>query len=99
MTDIYVFVLWVFFGLNGAALFVLRRRAPDAERPYRAWGYPLVPALFMLVTAFLLINTLWATPGRALAGVALIVVGLPVYEFFSRRRPKLPEDWLGSEER
>jgi APA family basic amino acid/polyamine antiporter len=99
LTDIYVFVLWVFFGLNGAALFVLRRRAPDAERPYRAWGYPLVPALFMLVTAFLLINTLWATPGRALAGVALIVVGLPVYEFFSRRRPKLPEDWLGSEER
>ncbi|NIV17452.1 MAG: amino acid permease [Woeseiaceae bacterium] len=86
LTDIYIFVLWVFFGLNGAALFVLRRRMPGAERPYRAWGYPLMPALFLLVSSFLLVNSMMAMPWRALAGVALIASGLPVYEYFSRRR-------------
>ena len=85
LTDIYIFVLWVFFGMNGAALIVLRRREPDAERPYRVWGYPYVPILFMLVTVYLLVNTVWATPYRALAGIALIIVGLPLFEYFSRR--------------
>ena len=99
LTDIYVFVLWVFYGMTGAAVFVLRRRFPDAERPYRVWGYPIVPALFSLVTVYLLVNTLVATPGRALAGLGLIAVGLPVYAFFSRRpaAAKTPS-WLGGEE-
>lgn len=87
LTDIYIFVLWVFFGLNGAALFVLRRRKPDAERPYRVWGYPYVPALFLLVTVYLLVNTVWATPYRALSGIVLIVIGLPLYSYFSQRQP------------
>ncbi|MFB3077294.1 MAG: APC family permease, partial [Lysobacterales bacterium] len=86
LTDIYVFVLWIFFGLNGVAVFVLRRRYPDASRPYRVWGYPVVPGLFLLVTVFLLINTVAVTPLRALAGIGLIVIGLPVYGYFSRRQ-------------
>ena len=86
LTDIYIFVLWVFFGLNGAAVIVLRRKMPDADRPYRVWGYPYVPAVFLLLTVYLLVNTLLATPMRALAGIALIIAGLPVYEYFSRRR-------------
>jgi len=94
LTDIYIFVLWVFFGMNGAALFILRRKAPDAERPYRIWGYPLVPALFLLVTVYLLINTFMATPIRAIAGIGLIVVGLPLYEYFNRRLSEIePLNW------
>ena len=85
LTDMYVFVLWVFFGMNGIALMVLRRRKPNADRPYRVWGYPYVPILFLMVTVYLLLNTIWATPYRALSGLALIVVGLPMYEYFSRR--------------
>ena len=85
LTDIYIFVLWVFFGLSGAAVIVLRYRWPDAERPYRVWGYPYVPVLFLLVTVYLLINTLLATPSRALAGIGLIIIGLPVYEYSLRR--------------
>lgn len=88
LTDMYIFVLWVFFGLNGAALIMLRYRQPDADRPYRVWGYPYVPVIFMLVTLYLLINTLMATPMRALAGVGLIIIGLPVYEYFARREIK-----------
>ncbi len=85
LTDIYIFVLWVFFGLNGAAVFVLRRTRPDADRPYRVWGYPYVPAVFLLLTVYLLINTMLATPMRALAGTGLIIAGLPAYEYFRRR--------------
>lgn len=98
LTDIYIFVLWVFFGMNGAALFVLRRRAPGADRPYRVFGYPVIPALFLLATVFLLLNTLVATPLRALAGIGLIVVGLPVYRYFARRAGDLDSIvWLGSD--
>ena len=60
---------------------------PEAERPYRTWGYPVVPVLFLLVTGFLLVNTMLTTPGRAFAGLGLIALGLPVYAFFERRRP------------
>ena len=86
LTDIYVFVLWVFFAMNGAALIILRRREPDADRPYRLWGYPYVPVLFLLVAFYLLVNTVWATPFRALSGIGLILVGLPLYAYFSKRR-------------
>jgi len=85
LTDIYIFVLWVFFGMNGLAIFVLRRRFPSARRPYRVWGHPVVPALFLVVTIYLLINTFVATPGRAIAGIGLIIAGLPIYEYFNRR--------------
>lgn len=98
LTDIYIFVLSVFFFMSGAALFVLRRTAPDAVRPYRVWGYPFVPGLFLVVTAYLLINTFLATPTRAIAGFGLIIIGLPIYEYFTRRGDALPEpDWLGDE--
>jgi len=94
LTDIYIFVLFVFFGMSGAAIFILRRRWPDARRPYRVWGYPFVPAVFLLVTTYLLINTLLATPTRALAGIGLIIVGLPVYEYFNRNGVELePLNW------
>jgi len=85
LTDMYIFILWIFFGLSGGAVLVLRRTMPDAERPYRVWGYPVVPILFLLVTVFLLVNTLIATPSRALAGIVLIILGLPVYEYFRRK--------------
>lgn len=85
LTDMYILVLWVFYGMTASAVFVLRRKFTDAQRPYRMWGYPVVPVLFLLVAVYLVINTLVATPGRALAGMALIVSGLPVYAYFRRR--------------
>ena len=99
LTDIYIFVLWIFFGLSGAAVIILRYRMPDAERPYRVWGYPFVPALFLLVTVYLLVNTLLATPSRALAGIGLIIAGLPVYEYFVRRAGDVvPPFWQRDDE-
>jgi APA family basic amino acid/polyamine antiporter len=85
LTDYAVFGGLVFQALAVAAIFVLRRARPDAPRPHRAFGYPLVPALYVLATAWLVATTLVATPGRALAGLGLISLGLPVYALLARR--------------
>jgi APA family basic amino acid/polyamine antiporter len=98
LTDMYIFVLWIFYGMSGVALFLLRRAHPDASRPYRIWGYPVVPALFLFVTAYLLVNTLVATPGRALVGLGLIAAGLPVYAYFTRRGIDDTGAWLAHDE-
>ncbi len=86
LTDYVIFGSWIFYGLVTASIFLFRRRMPHAERPYRAWGYPVVPVLFLLVTGFLLVNTLLTTPVQALVGLGLIALGLPVYYFFFRHK-------------
>ena len=86
LTDAAIFSSWIFFGLTGVALFVLRAREPDAVRPYRVPGYPWVPAVFVLVTIAILVNTFVATPVQALESVALLVLGLPFYAHWSRAR-------------
>ena len=58
---------------------------PNAERPYRAWGYPVVPALFLLVTGWLIVNTFIATPTQAFTGVFLMALGIPFYWYWSRK--------------
>jgi len=95
----YIFVLWIFYGMSAAAVLILRHRLPNAERPYRVWGYPFVPVLFLLVTAFLLINTLIAMPSRALAGIGLMIVGLPVYEYYLRRAGHVVPPFLRDDDR
>jgi len=84
LTDSVIFASWLFYGLVTASLFVFRKKMPDAPRPYRAFGYPVIPMIFVLVTAALLINTFIAAPHQALLGVALLTAGLPFYRYWSR---------------
>jgi APA family basic amino acid/polyamine antiporter len=79
------FAIWLFSGLAVAALFVLRRREPDAERPFRTWGYPIVPGLYALVALIVIVNGLVRDPGPTGAGAAIILAGIPLYYFFTRR--------------
>ena len=90
LTDSVIFSSWLFYGLMTAALFVFRKKMPDTPRPYRAFGYPVVPMIFLLVTAALLINTFVAAPREALRGVAVLAAGLPFYWYWSRH-PTSPE--------
>jgi APA family basic amino acid/polyamine antiporter len=86
LTDYVIFGSWIFYGLTASSVFVFRRRLPEAERPYRTWGYPVVPVLFLVATGFLLVNTLGTAPVQSLIGLALIALGLPVYALLRRRR-------------
>jgi len=85
LTDYAVFSLWLFYGLTASCLIVLRRKQPDASRPYRVLGYPATPVVFCLVTLALLINTLYTQPAQSLAGLAIIAAGLPFYWYWTRR--------------
>lgn len=79
---------WVFFTTCGATLFVLRWRQPNAPRPYRAWGYPWVPAVFLVCSAGTLVRmTMSAQLGPVLQATALFTVGALLYWSWSRRSP------------
>jgi APA family basic amino acid/polyamine antiporter len=85
LTDSVIFASWLFYGLVTASLFVFRRTMPDAPRPYRALGFPLIPMIFLFVTAALLVNTFVAAPREAVRGVALLAAGLPFYWYWSKK--------------
>jgi basic amino acid/polyamine antiporter, APA family len=85
LTDYAIFAVVIFVGLTASSIFVFRRRMPEAERPYRTWGYPVVPALFLLMAGLLIGNTLLTMPRQALAGLGLMALGLPFYWYWSRR--------------
>jgi basic amino acid/polyamine antiporter, APA family len=84
LTDSVIFASWLFYGLSAGSLFVFRKTLADEPRAYRALGYPVVPALFIVVTIWLLANTFQATPALAMRGVLYLVLGLPFYAWWSR---------------
>ncbi|MCB0636471.1 MAG: amino acid permease, partial [Lewinella sp.] len=73
------FIDLAFMGLAGAGVFLFRRRLPLAERTYRVWGYPVIPAIFVLITAAFVLNTLWERPVQAVAGLIVLGAGVAVY--------------------
>lgn len=88
LTDYVIFVNWIFFGLVVLSIFFIRRRQPGGEETYRAWGYPVVPLIFLVMTSWLLISTLITSPIRSVIGLVLVVLGLPVYYLQSRSTSK-----------
>jgi len=85
LTNYVVFGSFIFYALITSTVFLFRSRYPDAHRPYRTWGYPVVPVIFLLVTAWLLLQTLYDDPIQSMLGIALILLGLPVYYFLNSR--------------
>jgi basic amino acid/polyamine antiporter, APA family len=79
------FAIVLFAGVAVAGLFVLRWREPDAPRPFHAWGYPLAPALFTVMSAAMVVNAVWRDPGPSAAGLVVIGCGVPIY-FLLRAR-------------
>jgi APA family basic amino acid/polyamine antiporter len=65
-------------------IFILRKKMPDAERPYKAFGYPVVPALYILVSAAIAVNLLVFKPAYTWPGVGIVLLGVPVYFVWKR---------------
>lgn len=74
-----IFSEWLFYALVTAGIFVLRRRRPDLARPYRTWGYPLVPGIFVILAGLLLGNTFYERRSDSLWGLVLMATGIPAY--------------------
>jgi basic amino acid/polyamine antiporter, APA family len=88
LLDFVMFAVLVFYALTVTGLFVLRYRQPDLERPYKAWGYPVVPALYVLLCAAIAGNLLVVKPENTWPGLIIVLTGIPVY-FLWRWRSRL----------
>jgi APA family basic amino acid/polyamine antiporter len=80
-----IFGEWIFFGLTVAAVFVLRKKRPDLPRPYRTWGYPLTPAVFILAALYISGTSLIQMPRESIFGLLIIFLGLPAYFYWKRK--------------
>ncbi len=85
LTNLFIFAAWIFYGFAVVALFRLRKTEPDLPRPYRCWGYPWVPALFVAGAFALTLNIWLDRPGRSSIGLLLILAGLPFYRRWARK--------------
>jgi APA family basic amino acid/polyamine antiporter len=93
--QLFTFVIFItlFFWLSAAAaVFTLRYTRPDMPRPYKTWGYPAVPLLFIVLTIILIVNTLIKRPVESLVGIGITVIGIPVYYYWKRRYRKIDAD-------
>ena len=96
LTDMFVFITWIFYGFAAYGIFILRRKMPDAHRPYKAWGYPVVPIIFLLFTAFYFVVTLYTDISNYIGGktvfinsvfgLFLTVIGIPLYWYFKKTK-------------
>ena len=85
LTNLFIFAAWIFYGFAVVALFRMRKTEPDLPRPYRCWGYPWVPGIFVAGALALTINIWIERPGRSSIGLLLIFVGLPFYRRWNKR--------------
>jgi len=86
LTNMIIFAVFIFYGATALGVFILRRKMPDAPRPYKVWGYPVVPAIVILISAGLFINTIKTNPREAGIGLILMLSGVPMWYWFKRRR-------------
>ena len=83
-----IFGEWIFFGLTVAAVFVLRKKRPELPRPYKTWGYPVTPAIFVLAAFLISLNSLIKTFWNSMAGLGIILLGIPAYFYWRRKQIK-----------
>lgn len=91
LTDMIIFAVFIFYGATSLGVFILRKKMPDAHRPYKVWGYPFIPAFYILFCIGLFCNTIIARPREAAIGSVLILLGIPVFLYLQKKYPKTEE--------
>ena len=87
LLDYVVFADWIFFGLTVASVFVFRRTRPDAPRPFRTWGYPITPALFVIAAIAIVASVIRVSPVQSAIGAGLMIAGMPAFYYWKSRLP------------
>lgn len=86
LTDMIIFAVFIYYGATTLGVFILRKKMPDAPRPYKVWGYPVVPAIVVVFCAVLIVNTIFSRPREAGIGAILMLTGVPMYWWFKRKK-------------
>ncbi len=89
ITDMLIFVSWIFYGLGAFGVFVMRKKMPDSPRPYKVIGYPVLPVIFVLSSAFFVIFSFKENIRNAVFGLLLVVIGIPFYFYFRKNYKKV----------
>jgi APA family basic amino acid/polyamine antiporter len=84
LTDMIIFAVFIYYGATTLGVFILRKKMPHSPRPYKVWGYPLVPAIVIVFCVVLIVNTIFSRPREAAIGVVLMLTGVPMYWWFKR---------------
>lgn len=92
LTDMIIFAVFIYYGATTLGVFILRRKMPDAPRPYKVWGYPIVPGIVVLFCLGLFVNTFITRPREASIGLILMLTGIPMYYLFTKRYIQVEED-------
>ena len=79
------FAAIIFYIVAAASVFTLRKKYPDLPRPYKTWGYPVIPLFYIIASLGILINTLIEKPVESIAGLGFVVIGIPVYYYWKRK--------------
>jgi basic amino acid/polyamine antiporter, APA family len=88
LLDYVIFAALLFYVLTVCGLFVLRRKRPEMERPYKAWGYPVLPGLYILMASLVMLDLLWVKPRFTWPGLIIVLTGVPVFFFWNAARRK-----------
>jgi APA family basic amino acid/polyamine antiporter len=87
-----IFAVFIYYGATTLGVFILRKKMPEAPRPYKVWGYPVVPAIVILFCACLVFNTVFSRPREAAIGMILMLTGVPMYYLFKKKNTQLTHE-------
>ena len=99
LTDMVIFAVFIYYGATTLGVFILRKRMPDAHRPYKVWGYPVIPAIVLIFCAVLVVNTIFSRPREAGIGMVLMLTGVPLYYYFKKKYTQVEAELDGEEVR
>jgi basic amino acid/polyamine antiporter, APA family len=85
LTDMIIFAVFIYYGATTLGVFILRKKMPDAPRPYKVWGYPVVPAIVIIFCGCLVFNSFIKRPDEAAVGIVLMLTGVPMYWWFKKK--------------
>ena len=86
--EFVVFALVIFYAATGFAVIILRYKQPEIKRPYKVWGYPLIPLFFVLINLAVFLNTVWAQPFKSLVGLIILCIGMPAFLYWRGKAGK-----------